>query len=307
MKKILLLILLFSIFYSCKGAHCEGESCKIPECDFYDNINECSNGQVCNENRKCVHPCEIERYCGDGACVKDPELNGKAQYHCECAENMKKKIKCCQEEEYCSYDVSVHYIKADIVSDYSCYISIGCFELPSYCYESSDCSGYAEYVNNEIMEFGVCNHDYKCQLRCENDDDCVGILEYCHKTEKTCYHHGNLNPCYKDNPDYTYSCESNNCYFLGATQDCTDYCQSDDECPEPVTKCSNKDGLKNGYCVLPCSTNNECQNYKWSGGRYCDVKQGYCTDLILCSDNEDCVNNEYAKTCNIEKGFCVQF
>lgn len=302
--KILLLFGLF-LFYGCLES---GTSVAHRECS---SVVECKNGLACDTS-VCVHPCEIEKYCGDGVCVKDPEINGKAQYHCECAENMKKKVECCQEKEYCS-NLGVYYTEIDKDPNYYCYISIGCFELPSYCYESSDCTGYTEYVNNEIMGFGVCNPNHECQLRCENDNDCIGENEYCHKTEKTCYFGIDLYPC-------------DGGYFSAVEQKCIDYCTNDEQCSEPISKCDNS----RGNCVLPCTTDEECTNFKFSGGPLCDIGRGHCSEaikctsdtdchspvskcdveegwcMVACTTDEDCANGRY-KTCNTEKGFCDYF
>ncbi len=246
MKKLLLLLILISLFYAC------GTPVLSRDCEYLINTG-CQNGQICNENYKCVHPCEMG-ICGNETCVKEPEINGEAQYHCECADNMKKKVECCQEEEYCS-SLGVYYTEIDKTSDYYCYISKGCFELPSPCNKSTDCAGYSEYVDNEIMGFGVCNPNHECQLRCENDNDCIGENEYCHKTEKTCY----IAPfCIE--------------YFSPVEQSCVEYCQSDDDCPEPVSKCNKS----TGHCVLPCTADEECTNFKFSGGSNCNAEKGFC-------------------------------
>lgn len=255
MKRLLLLYIF--LFYSCleTGVPVAHQECSSPV--------DCQNGQICNENYKCVHPCDAGM-CGDGVCVKDPEINGEVQYHCECAENMKRKTMCCQKEEYCS-DLGVYYTKADIVPDYYCYISIGCFELPSPCNKSAECVGYSEYVNDEIMGFGVCNQNHECQLRCENDNDCIGENEYCHKTEKTCYYGRHLSSC-------------DGGYFSAVEQKCVDFCINDDECIEPLTRCNNLTGSPDtaNWCVLPCTTDEECTNFKFSGGSHCNTEKGFC-------------------------------
>ncbi len=288
MKKLLFLMLIISIFYGCE----ERTPVFHVECEYTMNIG-CENGLFCNNNGKCVHPCKIERYCGDGVCVKDPELNGEAQYHCECAENMEFRAMYCPENTSCQeshlyheyYHGERNFDPINLMNN----LIPGCFKMES-CNDSKYCAQFIS-KNNPVSEtemnyFGVCNPNHECQLRCENDNDCIGENEYCHKTEKTCYMRIHLSSC-------------NNGYFSAVEQKCVDYCNSDEQCPEPVSKCNNS----TGNCVLSCTTDEECTNFKFSGGQLCDIGRGHCSEAIKCTSDNDC--HSPVSKCNIEEGYCM--
>ncbi len=298
MKKLLFLISIMLLFSGC-GTHCVGENCEAPECEAYSK--PCEDGSVCSSGN-CVHPCDVDM-CADGTCIKDPKINGKVKYHCECAENMQLHVLCCPPETSCEFNsgkyCSEHYNETDLMRNISkaCYIMESC-NNSRYCVDFV--SKEEPYTGTEMNYFGVCNPNHECQLRCENDNDCIGENEYCHKTEKTCYEYGNYAICYGGLPQmYDMVCESEFCYFLAATQECVDYCTDDEQCPEPVSKCDNSIG----NCVLPCTTDEECKNFKFSGGPLCDIGRGHCSEAIQCTSDTDC--HSPVSKCNIEEGYCM--
>ncbi len=310
-------------FYNC--GHCVGNSCIFYECEE-NGLKKCEDGLVC-VNHNCVHPCKTFQSCREGNCIEDPEINGVAQYHCECEENTERIYKCCNDYSYFSSPDSCYNligfteIEESTESSFKCYYSIGCY-YKEPCNDSDFCRKYISYENTfidgKLNHFGLCDKNNQCQLRCENDIDCIGEDEYCSKEDKMCYKKENYSPC------------DSTSYFLSVTQECVEYCKDDSDCPEPVNKCNVKLGFPS-VCMLACTEHEDCLNYKWSSGNLCDKNYGYCSETIrcesdancyepltkcddtvkqcrvACSTNDDCINNEYSNgrtICN-SKGFCI--
>ena len=276
---------------------CQG----APECG---DDSDCNDGNPCtkdscDKNGVCHHDCTPDTACDDGDPFTIKDLcQFSADGECLCEGVL---VKCiedadCDDGNACTLDVC-----ADGLCLHDCQEGMGCDDANPFtakdvclldplsaaclcegkpeCTQDPDCDDGNECTEDWCDENGVCHHNCKVEMPC-NDGDPMTILDQClFDPTGACGCQGTKVDC-KDDPD----------------------CDDGNEC--------TKDVCVDGQCVQDCLDGMECDDgnpftfldYCW---QVADTGKCVCLGEYECSGDEDCFDSNDCTTDWCDKnGFC---